>query len=64
MTAETLKRFQLAHEAATEDAKNAREARNDAIRIALAENWTHAAISDVTGLSRGRIGQLAMQRPA
>lgn len=33
--------------------------RDEAIAAALAAGWTHARISDATGLSRGRIGQLA-----
>lgn len=40
-------------------AEQARADRNEAIRAALADGWTHAQISEATGLSRGRIGQLA-----
>lgn len=36
-----------------------REARNAAVRAAFAAGWTHARISDATGLTRGRIGQIA-----
>jgi DNA-directed RNA polymerase specialized sigma24 family protein len=32
--------------------------RNALVRQALAEGWTHQQISDTTGLSRGRIGQI------
>jgi hypothetical protein len=35
------------------------EIRDDAIRKAIAEGWTHQRISDATGLTRGRIGQIA-----
>ena len=34
-------------------------ARDDAIRAALEDGWTHQQISTATGLSRGRIGQIA-----
>jgi len=40
----------------------AREARNAGVREALAEGWTHAQIAEATGLTRGRIGQLATSR--
>ena len=43
------------------------QARAEALRVkrdglvieALVEGWTHAQISEATGLTRGRIGQLA-----
>jgi DNA-directed RNA polymerase specialized sigma24 family protein len=35
------------------------ERRNCLVRQAAAEGWTHQQIADVTGLTRGRIGQLA-----
>lgn len=40
-------------------ADTAREERNAGIREALDEGWTHAQIAEATGLTRGRIGQLA-----
>jgi DNA-directed RNA polymerase specialized sigma24 family protein len=33
--------------------------RNELVRQALAEGWTHAQIAEATGLQRARIGQLA-----
>ena len=37
-----------------------RAKRNAEVRQALAEGWTHAAIAEATGLTRGRVGQIAM----
>ena len=48
-------RYQRAHQAA----EVARSARNTAVRQALAEGWTHAQIAHATGLTRGRVGQIA-----
>jgi DNA-binding NarL/FixJ family response regulator len=36
--------------------------RDRLIRRALADGWTHAQIAETTGLSRSRIGQLALKR--
>jgi hypothetical protein len=36
--------------------------RNELVRQALANGWTHAKIAEATGLTRGRIGQLAKSR--
>ena len=33
--------------------------RNRLIRLAIAAGWTHAQIAETTGLTRGRVGQLA-----
>ena len=41
-----------------EDLDIAIRLRDDAIRQALAEGWTHQQISDATGLTRGRINQI------
>lgn len=40
----------------------ARETRNHAVREAVAAGWTHAQIADVTGLTRARVGQIALTR--
>ena len=37
------------------------EKRNALVRAALAAGWTHAQISEATGLTRGRIGQIAQR---
>lgn len=59
MTIDELRKAEARYQRAYRRAEEAREARNAAIRAALAEGWTHARISDATGLSRGRIGQVA-----
>lgn len=38
-----------------------RRVRNDVVRQALQQGWTHAQIAEATGLTRGRVGQLAMR---
>jgi DNA-binding NarL/FixJ family response regulator len=62
-TMQRLRRAQAGYEAAARRTESKRAARNTAVREALAAGWTHAEIARVTGLSRGRIGQIA-QRPA
>lgn len=59
MTAKQLRTAQTAYEKATEKVEWARELRADFVREALDEGWTHARIAEATGLSRGRIGQIA-----
>jgi hypothetical protein len=54
-----LKRAEARYRRASRRAEEAREARNETIREALAAGWTHARISEATGLTRGRINQIA-----
>lgn len=54
-----LAKAQAAHEAAARVFEETRAARNALVRAALAEGWTHARIAQHTGLSRGRISQIA-----
>jgi CRP-like cAMP-binding protein len=35
-----------------------RQVRNDFVRHALEQGWTHARIAEATGLSRGRVSQI------
>jgi len=58
MTAEELWKAEARYQRAFRRAEVEREARNAAVQTALAEGWTHAAISQATGLSRGRINQI------
>lgn len=60
MTAEDLRKIEARYERAFARAEQAREDRNTAVRAAIAAGWTHQQISDATGLTRGRIGQIAM----
>jgi len=39
-----------------------RQERDAVIRLALDNGWTHKRISEATGLTRGRIGQIAQRR--
>lgn len=54
-----LKKAEARYRRAYSRAEEAREARNDAVRKALKAGWTHQRISEATGLSRGRINQIA-----
>lgn len=58
MTAAELRAAQRAHERTAGRYKAINEKRNALVRQALAEGWTHQAISEATGLSRGRISQI------
>jgi uncharacterized protein YerC len=59
ISVEELRRAERAFRRAETAREDARAIRNDLVAKALAEGWTHQAISDVTGLSRGRISQIA-----
>lgn len=59
MTVDELKKAEARYRRASQRAEEAREARNATIRKALDEGWTHAKISEATGLTRGRINQIA-----
>lgn len=59
MTRDVLRKAEAAHRAASRRSDEKREARNRAVRDALAAGWTHAQIAEATGLTRGRVGQIA-----
>lgn len=59
MTVDELKKVEARFRRASQRAEESREARNEAVRKALAEGWTHQQIADATGLTRGRINQIA-----
>lgn len=63
MTANELKKTEARYQRASRRAEDARAARNAAVCAALAAGWTHAKISEATGLTRGRIGQIAATCP-
>jgi hypothetical protein len=52
---------QAAYEAAVRSTESRRQERNAAVRAALARGCTHAEVARATGLSRGRIGQIAQR---
>lgn len=59
MTVDELRKAEARYRRASSRAEEAREARNEAVRKALADGWTHARIAEATGLTRGRINQIA-----
>jgi hypothetical protein len=61
MTADELRTAQQAFTASEIRTHALRLARDHAIQQALTEHWTQARISEATGLTRGRIGQLAQR---
>jgi CRP-like cAMP-binding protein len=62
VTAKELRKAEARYQRASRRAEEAREARNAAVRAALNAGWTHAAIAEATGLTRGRVGQIAQRR--
>ena len=60
MTANELRKAEAAHQAAFRRAEEAREHRNKVVREAISEGWTHAKIAEATGLTRSRVGQIAL----
>lgn len=62
MTPEGLRKAEARYQRAFRRAEEAREARNAAVRAALDAGWTHARIAEATGLTRGRVGQIALAR--
>jgi hypothetical protein len=59
VTADDLRKAEAHYQRAYRRSEDAREARNAAVRTALNEGWTHARIAEATGLTRGRVGQIA-----
>jgi len=62
MTSEQLRKVEARYQRASARAEGARAERNAAVRAALDAGWTHARIAEATGLTRGRVGQIAMNR--
>ena len=62
MTAEQLREAEARYQRAFRRSEAEREARNAAVRRALGEGWTHARIAEATGLTRSRVGQIALSR--
>jgi hypothetical protein len=59
MTTTELRKAEARYRRASLRAEQLRLERNQLVQQALAESWTHAKIAEATGLTRGRIGQLA-----
>jgi hypothetical protein len=64
MTADNLKKAEARYQRAFRRSEAARYDRNNVVRAALDAGMTHAQIAEATGLTRGRIGQLAGNPPA
>lgn len=64
MDTKQLQRAEAAYRSAAQRAEQAREARNAAVRQAIADGMTHAEIARITGLTRARVGQLAERADA
>ena len=61
ITEQELRDAEAAFRAASARADDLRAGRNRLVRAALADGWTHARIARAMGLTRGRVGQIAMQ---
>lgn len=59
MTAAELQSAQRAVERTASRYKAITDKRDQAIRQAIADGWTHARIAQATGLARSRVGQIA-----
>lgn len=61
MTEKELSAAQVAYVKAQVKADDLRFHRDALVQQALQAGWTHARISEATGLTRGRIGQMAQK---
>ncbi len=59
VTADQLRRAETKLKADYQAAERSRARRNELVRAAIADGWTLQQVSDLTGLSRGRISQIA-----
>lgn len=62
MTDDDLRRAEARYQRASRHTEELRQERNRLVAAALDAGWTHAAIAVATGLTRGRIGQLAQRQ--
>jgi DNA-binding NarL/FixJ family response regulator len=60
VTTDQLRKAEARYRRAFRRSDEARSARNAAVCAALAEGWTHAQIAEATGLTRSRVGQIAL----
>lgn len=63
MNESDLREAERAYSTATRRAERLRAERNALVQQALAAGWTHSRIAEATGLTRGRIGQMAQASP-
>ena len=62
MKPEDLKKAEARYQRAFARSEELRLERNRLVREALEAGWTHQKIADATGLTRGRVNQLAKSR--
>jgi hypothetical protein len=62
MTVQELRKAEARFQRAYRRSEQAREERNAAVRAAIEAGWSHARIAEATGLTRARVGQIALQR--
>jgi hypothetical protein len=62
MTVDELRKAEARFQRAYRRSEQAREDRNAAVRAAIEAGWSHARIAEATGLTRARVGQIALQR--
>jgi hypothetical protein len=60
MTDKELRQAEARYQRAFRRSEDTRESRNAAILQALDEGWPHARIAEATGMTRSRVGQLAL----
>lgn len=60
MTADQLRKAEARYQRAFARSEQLRRERNALVHAAIAAGWTHARIADATGMSRGRVGQIAL----
>jgi hypothetical protein len=60
MTIQSLRSAEAAYRAGFARSEQLRERRNAAVRAAVAAGMTHAEVSRATGLTRARVGQIAL----
>jgi hypothetical protein len=62
-TAEELRDAEARYQRAFWRAESERSMRNGIVLQAISEGWTHAKIAEATGLTRARVGQIALAKP-
>lgn len=62
MSEQEIRKAQARFERAFARSEAARAERDRLVGQALADGWTHARIAEATGLTRGRVGQMAQAR--
>jgi CRP-like cAMP-binding protein len=61
LTADDIRKAEARYQRASRRAEEALKARDALIEQAIADRWSHARIAEASGLTRGRVGQLAQR---